>query len=166
MEETSKGFTLIEILVVATIIGLVGTFAAVAVNSARAKQRDATRLSHVRQVQSALEEYYLENNVYPVGDALPLGSSAAACLDTNGFEPSCDVAATNVLVRRVQATLAKGLKGTTACGGSANAYCYAVRSEGRSYIIQFELENNVPLAGFVKGSNCATPDGIKPGPCQ
>jgi hypothetical protein len=42
-----------ELLVVVAIIALVASFAAVAVNSARSKQRDATRLSNVRLLQSA-----------------------------------------------------------------------------------------------------------------
>jgi len=58
MYTKKHGFTHIEILVVVAIIALVGTFSAVAVNSARSKQRDATRLSNVRLVQSALEDYF------------------------------------------------------------------------------------------------------------
>mgnify|MGYP001314964042 CR=1 FL=1 len=75
-----NGFTLVELLVVIAVVALVGVFAAVSVNSARSKQRDATRLANVRQLQSALEDFFNETNQYPDGDLLPLGDSAeSAC---------------------------------------------------------------------------------------
>ncbi len=160
-----KGFTVVEILVALAIIGLIGTFAAIAVSSARSKERDATRLSHVRQVQSALEDFFVDNNAYPAGTGLALGFSAAGCLNTDGFTPSCEASATNVILRAVPATVASGLKGQSACGGAGNAYCYNQISSGQTYSIQFELENDVPLANLVKGLNCATPDGMAAGAC-
>jgi len=63
---TSKtGFTLIELLVVVAIIGLLASIIMVALGKARAKARDARRLSDMRQIQSALEMYYSENGAYP-----------------------------------------------------------------------------------------------------
>jgi len=49
------GFTLIELLVVIAIIGLLSTLAIVSLNGARAKARDAKRISDVRQMASILE---------------------------------------------------------------------------------------------------------------
>ena len=60
-----KGFTLIELLVVIAIIGLLSTLAVVALNSARAKARDAKRVGDVKQMQTALELYYNDNQSYP-----------------------------------------------------------------------------------------------------
>lgn len=65
-----KGFTLIELLVVIAIIGLLASVVLLSLNSARAKSRDAKRLSDVRQLVSALELYFNENNAYPVGASL------------------------------------------------------------------------------------------------
>ena len=53
-----KGFTLIELLVVIAIIGLLSTIAVVSFSDARAKARDAKRLSDVRQLAGLIE---LEN---------------------------------------------------------------------------------------------------------
>ena len=64
--EKQQGFTLVELLVVIAIIALVVVFAALAVNAARSKQRDASRLANVRIVQSALEDYFNEANAYPM----------------------------------------------------------------------------------------------------
>ncbi len=68
-----KGFTLIELLVVIAIIGLLSTLAVVALNNARMKARDARRVSDIKQMQTALELYYNDNNAYPtpVSNAIP-----------------------------------------------------------------------------------------------
>ncbi len=65
MAKNKKGFTLIELLVVIAIIGLLAAIIAVSVNSARKKARDAQRVSDMKQIQTALELYYDDNEEYP-----------------------------------------------------------------------------------------------------
>ncbi len=60
-----SGFTLIELLVVIAIIGLLASVVLLSLNSARAKSRDAKRVSDVRQIASAMELYFNDNNAYP-----------------------------------------------------------------------------------------------------
>jgi general secretion pathway protein G len=81
-----KGFTLIELLVVIAIIGLLSTLSVVALGSARQKSRDSKRLSDLKQVQTALELYYTDNNSYPVESAVTLGDATHKCLGSNGFQ--------------------------------------------------------------------------------
>ena len=80
-----KGFTLIELLVVIAIIGLLSTLAVVALGSARTKARDSKRLSDLKQLQTALELYYTDQNAYPSGSAVTLGSGDYACLNASGW---------------------------------------------------------------------------------
>jgi type II secretion system protein G len=61
----SHGFTLIELLVVISIIGLLASVVLASLNTARAKARDARRISDMKQISLALELYYDANGSYP-----------------------------------------------------------------------------------------------------
>ena len=65
MKMTKKGFTLIELLVVIAIIGILSSVVLASLNSARAKSRDAKRISDLKQLQIALELSYDANTAYP-----------------------------------------------------------------------------------------------------
>lgn len=67
MRITSKnsGFTLIELLVVIAIIGVLASVTLASLNEARAKARDAQRISDIRQLQNVLFLYYDDNNAFP-----------------------------------------------------------------------------------------------------
>ncbi|KKS65153.1 MAG: hypothetical protein UV40_C0024G0007 [Parcubacteria group bacterium GW2011_GWA1_42_7] len=60
-----KGFTLVELLVVISIIGLLASILLVAVNPARIKARDAKRIFDLKQIAIALETYYDYYSHYP-----------------------------------------------------------------------------------------------------
>ena len=166
MKKNTHGFSLVELLIVVAIVALIGVFAAVAVNSARSKQRDATRIANVRQLQSALEDYFNENNTYPEGQLLPLGDAAqSACLSISGFRSDCS-SENAVFLNYVSGTYPDGLTGAVTCGDPARkAFCYTQQEEGDSYVIHFELENALNAAGLRDGVNCATPDGMEAGTC-
>jgi type II secretory pathway pseudopilin PulG len=166
MSEGTPFFTRAEWLVVIAIVAITSVLAALAVNNARAAQRDAVRISHVRQLGAALENYYNESGAYPAGEVLALGdASSSACLDVEGFRASCPNNA-DTLLRVVSPTIEKGLDGLVSCGNPARAaYCYAALQDGQSYGIQFELERDWAPAGLRKGVNCALPSGLKAGGC-
>ena len=60
-----KGFTLIELLVVISIVSVLSSTVLVALEGAKAKGRDAQRITQIKEVQKALALYYLNHGVYP-----------------------------------------------------------------------------------------------------
>jgi len=161
-----KGFTLIELLVVIAIIGLLSTLAVVALNSARQKARDAKRVADIKQIQTALELYFSDNNSYPsaITDTLTLGGPAAGggtvtCLDNNGFN-----------------TAGGACTGTTYMGlvpsnptPNGTAYIYEPLTQSLAactgtsicptYSIVFSLEGTT--GGLSSGLHTATQDGMR-----
>ncbi len=158
-----RGISKIEVLIIALIIGALGLMAVVAVSTARARTRDAVRLSDVRVVQSSLELYFNDANSYPVTtETVALGSSGAGCLNEDGFTSSCG-GASSVYLDIVPATPTAGLDGLSACGSASDAYCFQGTAD--EYRLQFELENANPVLGLGSGLNCASQSGLSSGAC-
>lgn len=60
-----SGFTLIEVLVVATIIGVLAMVAVTSYASVNKRSRDAKRKSDIEQLRSAIEMYRSDQGYYP-----------------------------------------------------------------------------------------------------
>lgn len=63
--KSKKGFTMIEILVTISLVGLLAVIVLASVGTARAKARDAKRISELQQLQKALELYFDRHEYYP-----------------------------------------------------------------------------------------------------
>ena len=141
-----KGFTLIELLVVIAIIGVLSTLAVVALGSARQKANDAKRLSDVKQIQTALELYYTDNNHYPTTTAaVDLGDTNHACLNSaDGF---------------TTASCSSPYMGLVPTGPSSGEhYQYTSSDPGSSYTLTTSLE--VGAGGFSSGTVTASESGM------
>jgi prepilin-type N-terminal cleavage/methylation domain-containing protein len=82
-----RAFTLVELLVVISIIGLLSSIAVINLSSARSKARDGKRIADIKQLTTAMQLYYDTNGTYPnTGNTgtLPLnctnGANAWYCL--------------------------------------------------------------------------------------
>jgi prepilin-type N-terminal cleavage/methylation domain-containing protein len=71
-----KAFTLVELLVVIAVIGILSAVVVISTNSAKAKARDAIRISDLKGISQALEMYFQANDAYPC--------PAVGC-DRNGY---------------------------------------------------------------------------------
>lgn len=69
-----SSFSLIELLVVMTIMGIIATLGLMAFSQGQKKARDATRKENLSSVRKALEMYYNDKGAYPVTGLLVWGS--------------------------------------------------------------------------------------------
>lgn len=73
-----KGFTIVELLVVMSIIVLLGSLILVQVSSSRARSRDAEREAEIKTLQNALAIYIVNNKLYPVYSGALSGADATS----------------------------------------------------------------------------------------
>lgn len=72
----SKGFTLVEIMIVVVIIGLLAAMAIPAFQKVRAASQDKTVLNNLRQLGAAADQYFLEYGTSTADITALVGSSA------------------------------------------------------------------------------------------
>ncbi|MCK9352503.1 MAG: type II secretion system protein [Candidatus Paceibacterota bacterium] len=164
-----KGFTLIELLVVIAIIAILSTVVMAGLNSARAKGRDAKRLSDVKSLQKALDLYYDTCGGYPaLGDGAYADiATGAGNLNVDTFDGTCDAT-------QAFGTFMNPLPVNPLPNGSTYTYCSTADdavvgvascdiAESKSYQITFSIENS---AGSLttSGDYVLTPTGIQPAP--
>jgi type IV pilus assembly protein PilA len=71
----SKGFTLVEIMIVVVIIGLLAAMAIPAFQKVRQSSQDKAVLNNARQLSAAADQYYLENGVSSVASSNLVGAA-------------------------------------------------------------------------------------------
>lgn len=113
-----QGFTLLEVLVSATIIAVLTAIGVVSYGSVNKRSRDAKRKSDVEQVRQALEMYRADNSYYPstgTGGWTNV-SNLSSSLVSGGYMPGLPTDPKSTQVYRYMATSQIG----------ANYYGYCV----------------------------------------
>lgn len=76
VNQSSKGFTLVEIMIVVVIIGLLAAMAIPAFQKVRSSSQDKAVLNNMRQLGAAADQYFLENGTSTAALTDLIGSSA------------------------------------------------------------------------------------------
>jgi len=125
LKTKGKSFTLIELLVAIAVIGMLSSIVLVSLKGARAKTRDARRLSDMRQILTALQLYYDKYERYP-GPTSAYGECEGGCgcwdtstVDNDGdgkpfIEPLVD--------EGLMSSVPRDPIGTGTCGGYTYRY--------------------------------------------
>lgn len=142
-----KGFTLVEMLVVISIIGILSSFAVVSLNSARQKARDALRKGDMAQLRTALNLYYDDNNYqYPACGTLDSGADdyGANVGSGAGTGSTCySTILSDALTsgsRPLMSRLPEEPRNPTNDPDEDSVYIYRYVSDGLEYAIAYTLE--------------------------
>ena len=87
MRKTTSGFTMVEILVVVSIIGVLATISTVSFSSIKSRANDAERSSKVTIIAEALEKFYDKNGEYPGCGAMSQAASVITTTTLSGVDP-------------------------------------------------------------------------------
>jgi general secretion pathway protein G len=145
LKKTSKGFTLVELLIVVGIIGILATLLMANFIGVRQRARDAQRKSDLRQIQSALELYRSDQGTYP--DSLSYSCPESAPL--TGGSPA------NTYMQKIPCDP------SGASGYNGGRY-YFISSGGITYTLGACLENT----GDNSQGTTGTPPIGSPGGCS
>ncbi len=135
-----KGFTLIELLVVVSIIGLLSSVVLTSLNEARAKARDAVRISDLQQIQKALQLYYEDNN-----ETYPIYSNDFGILSTNNLSWNNLASELSVYISPIPKDSINDRTSWFSWGGGNYAYFYKSDVGGNTYDLIAWLETNNSL---------------------
>ncbi|HXK37650.1 MAG TPA: prepilin-type N-terminal cleavage/methylation domain-containing protein [Candidatus Paceibacterota bacterium] len=160
----SKGFTLIELLVVIAIIGILSSVVLASLSSARAKSRDARRISDMGQLQLALEMYYDASSTYPTIAGLQTWTTVPAT-GIGYLKPSYIPNIPDDPGSNSYYYCALAARGDTTCTGSVSATAYLLGAD-----LEINASSSAPLATdgdtantvfFGRGSRCNLNSGTE-----
>lgn len=156
LKNKSKGFTIVELLIVIVVIGILATLVIVTFTGIQQKARDSKRKTDLGAVQAALESYYSSNNTYPTMADLNSstwlaanmkGFDAHALQDPKGTSPTLAATPSATQYGYVVTDAAGTLDAPTACSDAQGATNPCV-----NYRITADLETGSGQT-FVKQSN-------------
>lgn len=81
--KTTTGFTIIEILVVLSIIGALASIVTIAAGNARSNSRDKARVVDLAQIQFAVRLYAEQNDSFPPHESVGVIGNGSADIDTD-----------------------------------------------------------------------------------
>lgn len=140
-----KGFTLVELLVVVSLIGVLATLILANLNAARERARDTQRKSDLRNIQTALRLYYNDNAGYPTASSGSIVGCDGTCT-WGGIWTKNSITYMNILPKDPL---------------SAYGYVYTGSVDNETYILKACLENKSDEKGTAETDLTWCPSGWK-----
>lgn len=86
LKNKSKGFTIVELLIVIVVIGILATLVIVTFTGIQKKARDSQRQTDINAVNSQLAAFYAENGYYPA--LADLNTPSWVSTNLKGLDPA------------------------------------------------------------------------------
>ncbi len=138
-----QAFTLIEILVVATIISLLASIAIVSYSQFVKQSRDAKRKADLEQIRAAVEQWRSNNGTYPTGvNAIEFNTGSCTANPSGGLVDSSSI------------TYLSKIPNDPQCSSGKPTYYYS-SSDGSSYTVGAFLETS-SVSGCGGSGSCGT----------
>ena len=131
LKSKKRGFTLVELLVVISIVSLLASISLTYLNTARAKSRDAKRLRDLTEMRKALQMYWNQNGSFPsTGGQYWANCNSGAGGMTRDYDDWIRNGAGGFTP-----TFIASLPNDPKPGADGTRNCYQYRSNGTNYIL-------------------------------
>lgn len=140
-----RAFTLIELLIVITIIGVLAVALIPKIANAPSRARDTQRKTDLNQIVKALEAYYADYGVYPTGTPTSRYCVDAIASFSNYFNASDIPNDPSGPSGGVSSTITSCSTGYLSTG----EYFYKQLDSGAHYVIAADLENEPPSGSTI-----------------
>lgn len=145
------GFTIVELLIVIVVIAILALLVVTTYGGAKAKSRDAKRVSDLQGIQTQLEAFFASNDYYPAAADLNSAtwlSTNMKSLDANLLSDPSDT--TNKTVSTSTATATGKQYGYVATHSDGTTACTTGDTQCSQYVLSAYLE--VPKSVTSKNS--------------
>lgn len=151
-----KGFTLIEILIVVAIIAILASIVLVGLTGARAKARDAKRISDVTSVQNVLELYYTRCGFYPGQVDCGEAANPANWVDLSAALTGSGLGVTGIPKEQITGHEDYSYSVDTNASTNRQGYVLSVQLEGDNQVLRNpeEVDASSFPAGFTPVLSC------------
>jgi len=144
MKRNAKGFTLIELLIVVAIIGIIAAIAIPNLLNAIDRGKQKRTMADLRSMGTAIEEYSIDNNFYPVAASVAALSTEVTPSYIRSLPPS------DGWGNGFEVDSLPGLYTLASCGKSATGGCASVCEAGCGKTQNFEHDIIFSQGSFVQ----------------